>query len=161
MKPITTHMPSPFRLTLYAAFLLSWCTGVAFFFMNGWVSVEGDFGPEKHPLQYPTLKVHGAAAFLMMMFYGSLLGSHVLVSWRTQRMRGLGLFMVFAVGFQVLTAWLLYYLSSEDARSWVAWGHFLMGVSLPLWLTVHIVVGRATNPKKVRAAAVVANATSS
>lgn len=138
MKPVTTQMPSLFRRSLFAVIGLSLVTGVTFFVLNNWFSVEGEFGLEKHPWQFPVLKTHGASAFLVIMLYGSLLTNHVTAGWRTGRYRTLGLTLAILIGMQVVTAWLLYYMSSESLRVWVVYAHLAVGGSIPIALIAHI-----------------------
>lgn len=141
MAYINIRMRRHFRRALYSVLALSWCTGVLFFILSRWMMVEGDFGPEKHPWQFPVLMVHGAAAFLIMVSYGSVLLSHVTATWRLKRLRGLGLTLVFMLCFQIISAWMLYYLSSDEIRGWFANAHAAVGVSFPLVLTIHIIHG--------------------
>jgi hypothetical protein len=42
----------------------------------------------------------------------------------------------------IVTAFGLYYLGSETLRPWMSWIHIAAGVSLSLWLPVHIYLGR-------------------
>ena len=137
-------MPATFRRWLYLLTLLSWLSGLSFFALSTWGSIEGEFGPQKHPLQFPVLMLHGAAAFCMMMTFGALLATHVPSSWRSKRLRGLGLSLTFVVGFQIVSAWLLYYLSSELWREWTAWAHLAVGGSLPFLIAAHLVRGYKT-----------------
>lgn len=132
---------------MYLSLAISWLTGIAFFVLSRFVTVEGDFGPEKHPLQFPILMVHGAAAFVLMMAYGAVLMNHVSATWRLQRLRGFGITLVVVLLFQVISAYLLYYLSSDEVRGWFANLHALVGLSFPLILTIHIVTGRRQRAK--------------
>lgn len=139
---IRMKMPDWFRHLLYGVFCMSLFSGIGFFILNTWVSVEGDFGPEKHPVQFPLLKVHGFAAFAMLMSYGAVLGAHVPMSWRSGRLRGIGLTLCAIIAVQVLSAWMLYYLSDDGLRGWVSWLHLGVGCSLPVLLLTHILQGR-------------------
>lgn len=134
-------MPLTFRRGLYSLVAISWITGVTFFILSTWVTIEGEFGPQKHPLQFPMLMTHAVAAFFMMMTFGALLATHVPASWRTGRLRGLGLSLLVVVGFQILSAWFLYYISNDELREWVSYFHLGAGLTLPALLGVHIVAG--------------------
>lgn len=139
---IRMKMPPWFRRLLYLLIAFSLCSGVGFFVLNNWVTVEGEFGPEKHPAQFPLLKIHGAAAFAMMLSFGAILGAHIPASWRTGRSRRIGLTLTTVVSLQVLSAWLLYYMADEAVREWVVYLHLGLGVFLPLWLSAHILLGK-------------------
>ena len=101
--------------------------------------VEGDFGPEKHPWQFPVLMLHGASAFMVMFFFGFVMASHVPVAWKLKKIRALGILLVSAVSFQIISAYLLYYLANETVRDVIANLHAAVGFSLPIILTIHIV----------------------
>lgn len=147
-------MPTVYRRTLFFALAVSLVTGTTFFIMNNWFVVEGDFGPEKHPWQYPMLKIHGASAFMMMIFFGSLLVTHIPAGWRTKRLRVLGLSLLSVIGFQIITAWLLYYLSNEVVRGWITYGHLAAGWLIPCLLSFHIWKGTSARNRVVTSDAV-------
>ncbi|MEM1205863.1 MAG: hypothetical protein AAGN66_21715 [Acidobacteriota bacterium] len=136
------YIPRLQRLGLFGLFLLSWLSGVAFFALDRWVTVEGDFGPEKHPWQFDVLKAHGAAAFLMMIVFGWLLSSHVGAGWRVRRMRPVGAALVGMVAFQIVSAYFLYYLGSDVLRRWTSNIHAAVGFLVPAMLVAHLVQGR-------------------
>lgn len=141
MSYIDVRMPLMFRRWLYFLLALSWLSGIGFFILNRFVMIEGDFGPQRHPLQFPVLMVHGASAFLVMISYGSVLINHVGATWRLKRLRGFGIALVSVLVFQFISAYLLYYLSSDDVRGVVANMHALVGLTFPVVLTTHIVTG--------------------
>ena len=128
-----------YRRTLYALFTVSWVTGTAFFSLSRWFMVEGDFGPEKHPWQFPVLMAHGASAFLVMFFFGFIMASHVPITWKLKQIRTIGIILVSCVVFQMISAYLLYYLANEEIRDVVANLHALIGFLLPVVLTIHII----------------------
>ena len=63
MAVITSRIPVFYRWFLYTITAASWLTGLMFFVLSRWFMVEGEFGPEKHPWQFPILMAHGASAF--------------------------------------------------------------------------------------------------
>jgi RsiW-degrading membrane proteinase PrsW (M82 family) len=141
MARINLKIPWRYRGLLFGFIALSWLTGVTFFVMNRWITVEGEFGPEKHPAQAIFLKVHGAAAFTMMVSYGYLLATHVPAGLRSRRQRMIGLTLVAAQGFMILTAYGLYYISGEQFREWVSYAHASVGFVFPALLAWHILSG--------------------
>lgn len=138
MARVSTRIPRAYRLFLYALLLTSWSSGSTFFVLNKWVTVEGEFGPEKHPMQVVALRTHGGAAFLMMVCYGFLLASHVPAGWRSKRMRRLGLTLVSAQGFLILSAYLLYYLANDGFRILLSYAHASVGFLFPFLLAAHL-----------------------
>lgn len=145
MAYIHVKIPLNFRTALFIFVGLSWITGLTFYILDGWFMVEGEFGPEKHPWQQTFLLLHGVSAFVMMIFYGAILFSHVPSTWRLNRLRNIGLTLAIVVGFQVISAWLLYYLGSEEVRDVVSNLHTLVGFTLPIVLTIHIIHGIRLN----------------
>src|SRR4029079_10963143 len=89
--------------------------------------------------------IHGASAMLMMIYFGYLLATHVSVGLRSKRNRVLGLTLVYAIGFMIVTAYGLYYLGSEGVRQVVSWAHTAVGFSLPLVLGLHVAMGHRSN----------------
>ncbi|MCB1582718.1 MAG: hypothetical protein R3E90_16000 [Marinicella sp.] len=142
MSAVKIKLQPWFRRSIYVVLGISWLTGLTFFIMNNWAAIEGDFGPEKHPLQFKVLVVHGAAAFLMLMIFGSMLSNHLPMAWKTNRLRKIGITLTSFVIIQILSAFLLYYLSSDSVRAVVVWVHLLAGMTLPVVLTTHVLVGR-------------------
>lgn len=142
------RLPRLHRRLIYTFFALSWVTGITFFVLNTWITVEGEFGPEKHPWQLAVLKTHGAAAFLMMINFGALLSAHVPKGWRVRRMRLLGSLLTGALALMIITAYLLYYLGNEEIRQVVAYIHGLVGLCLPLLLLAHLRQGRSRSRRQ-------------
>ncbi len=138
MSRVALHFPRRAKLMLYGNIALSFASGIAWFALHRWGQVEGEFGPEKSPLEPWLLRVHGASAFLAMMGFGYLLASHVHVGWRSRRNRRLGALLVGAVSLLILSGYLLYYSAGEDFRSAVSWIHLGLGLSLPGVLGLHV-----------------------
>ncbi|MEM8960485.1 MAG: hypothetical protein AAGD38_03330 [Acidobacteriota bacterium] len=126
------------RITLFVLVVLSWVSGVGFFVLDSWITVEGDFGPEKHPWQFSVLKIHGAVAFLLMIAFGHLLASHVPPGWRVRTMRPLGIALLVGNVILIVTAYLLYYLGDESLRLATSYTHTVVGVLFPLLLIAHL-----------------------
>jgi hypothetical protein len=142
MKTIGLKIPLGYRLVIFVTLTISWFTGVGFFVLDRFFEIEGEFGTEKHPFLTPALTIHGASAFLMMIWFGSLLSAHVPMGWRTRRLRFWGVSIVVGFSAQTLTAYLLYYLSNEAAREVVQWVHLIVGIVLPAVIVGHVLAGR-------------------
>jgi hypothetical protein len=140
MLIIRVTIPRLVRQLFYVTLSVSWLSGVAFFVFNQWVTVEGDFGPAKHPLQFWWLSIHGLAAFMVMMLFGAIAINHVASAWKIKRQRGRGLTLLVALLLQIASAYLLYYLSDEGLRALVVYWHLAMGLLLPILLFRHIVL---------------------
>lgn len=141
MAFISSRIPLSYRTLVFIVLAVSWLSGIGFYILNTWVTVEGDFGPEKHPLQFPALMIHAGAAFILMLTIGGILMNHIPASWRTKRLRKIGVTLVFSFIIQVLTAYLLYYLSNENIRFTVSYIHLFSGFLFPFILVFHIILG--------------------
>lgn len=110
----------------------------------GWLALDlygkrpGPYGYTDHPAQEPMLAVHGAAAITMTMLLGALLATHVSRQWRSPQRRLSGTATLAVWSLLTLTGYLLYYVSSDRYREWVHWTHIALGVSLPIWLLIHL-----------------------
>ncbi len=155
MRRIALHFPLRWKAGLGALLAWSWLSGVGFFALHRWFQIEGDFGPEKHPMEPWLLKAHGAGAFVSLIAFGYLLASHIPTGWRTKRARRLGLTMVASIVLMALTGYGLYYIADEDWRAAVGWLHLGIGVLLPLTLMLHIFFARRAkrSPEMTRGAA--------
>ena len=137
MFKMNQKIPVSFRTLLFIFTFLSWVTGITFFVLDRFVIIEGEYGPEKHPLQYPTLQVHGGSAFIMMIAFGTLLSIHVLAGWKTKLHRRSGIALVSSQIFLVFSAYILYY-GSGWVRVFAQYSHFVVGFFFPFIIALHI-----------------------
>lgn len=142
MKRVALHFPRWAKTVLYGNLALSFATGTGWFGIHRWFQTEGEFGPEKHPIEPWLIKIHGASAFLVLIGFGYLLASHVHVGWRTHRNRVLGVSTLTNVAVMILTGYLLYYAGSETFRQQVSWMHLILGLCLPAVLALHVLLGK-------------------
>lgn len=142
--PVTVKFPWKYKTVLFGVLVVSWVSGLTFYVLARMIRVEGEFGLEQHPLQYPVLQVHGAAAFLMMISYGYLLASHVRASWKTKKNRTFGILLIACHGGTIVTGYLLYYLSGEGLayKNLVSYAHFTIGFMYPFLLVSHMSKGK-------------------
>lgn len=142
MSRIGFRIPLTYRAILFGGLAGSWFTGLTFYYMNNWVTVEGAFGPMKHPAQQFVIMGHGAAAFIMLMCFGVLVVNHLPSAWRLRRSRYLGITLTTLFSFQIITAYVLYYIAGEESRALVSNLHAFSGASIPIVLIGHIIRGR-------------------
>ncbi len=88
------------------------------------------------------LMLHGAAAMLMLVLFGSLMPFHVRVGWRRKRNRTTGIVMLAANAALIATAFGLYYAGAATVRDWASDLHIGIGLALPALLALHVVRGR-------------------
>ena len=89
-----------------------------------------------------SLRVHGMAAMLGLVFFGSLLSSHIRIAWAVNRNRLLGASLAGLTITLALTGYGLYYLGGEMSRLVASWLHLVFGITMPFVLWLHIVRGR-------------------
>jgi hypothetical protein len=94
------------------------------------------------PAQPWLMKVHGAAAMLALIVFGSLVPIHIRRGWRAHRNRLSGTVMVTTSALLILTGYALYYAAGEEMRVWSSAAHQVIGVGLPVLTAWHIWRGR-------------------
>lgn len=137
------------RFALYSALGLSFASGFAWWLLDHFGRIEGEFGPAPHPAQAWLLRVHGAAAFASLIVLGTLLPVHVKRAWRAAKNRRSGTVLLSLVALQVGTGYALYY-ADEGLRTLAGQIHFALGITLPVLLAAHIVIGRRITSRRAR-----------
>jgi MFS family permease len=84
------------------------------------------------------MKIHGAAAMLILVLIGRLLALHVPSGWTERRSRKSGAAMLAIGGLLTVTGYLLYYLGDETARQFASWFHLALGIAVPIALGLHL-----------------------
>ena len=140
MKPSirsSVHLARFNRWTLYVIGIGVWFSGVLWLLFHYFFVEQGEFGPKVHPLEPVWLKVHGAFAFAAIWIFGILWGTHVTKAWPGMRRRWSGGILVGTFLWLVLSAYLLYYVGSESARSVVSILHWGIGLASPICFGFH------------------------
>lgn len=134
----------PLNRSLRAALYL--VLGVLFVSGAWWVLLDttrdpfGDTaGPSAGPL---LLAVHGAGAMIFLLLLGALLPLHIQGNWASDRNRWTGIVMLAVNALLIVTAYILYYSGSDLVRGWGSDLHIAGGFFLPLWIAVHVWLGR-------------------
>ena len=134
-----------FRFAIYAAFAVLFLTGVVWLVADWQKDISSD-EIWQQSIAY-LLMVHGGAAMVTLLFLGALIPVHMMRAWRSRRNRVSGSAMATFNAVLIVTAFGLYYLGSETLRPWMSWIHIVAGLSLVLWLPVHIYLGRRTSAR--------------
>jgi hypothetical protein len=107
--------------------------------------VQSQFGDAPHPLEVWLLRLHGAAAMLVLVVLGSLLPVHVRRGWHQRRNLLAGSLLAAIALLLIGSGYALYYFGGEELRPWISAFHWIIGLgALPL-LVWHIVRGRAVS----------------
>ena len=131
------RLPNWQRRAIYAVVAALVLTGLAWWLLD---LNRGENGASS--AQVWSLRVHGMAAMLGLVFFGSLLSSHIRIAWAVNRNRLLGATLAGLTITLALSGYGLYYLGGEMSRSVASWLHLVFGITLPFALWLHIVRGR-------------------
>ncbi len=131
------------RLALATTLSASLVSGVAWWVLDNFCQIQGEFDISPHPAQAWLLRFHGAAAMAALVVLGSLLPVHVLRAWRAKRNRRTGAGLLALLALQIATGYALYY-ADNPLREAAGQLHFFLGLSLPATLVLHIYCGRRT-----------------
>jgi hypothetical protein len=125
-------------------------SGALWLLFHYFLRVHGQFGEAPHPLESWWLRLHGAAAMLVLVVLGSLLPVHVRRGWH-QRRNLLAGTILGAIGLLLIASgYALYYFGGEELRPWISAFHWVVGLSaLPL-LMWHISRGRRASSSKLQ-----------
>jgi len=135
------------RKWLHAGFTLLWLSGALWLAFHYFFRVEGEFGPEPHPLEAWWLRLHGLMAMAALVLAGSLAPNHIRLAWNRRWNHRSGLPMLALTLWLAATGYALYYFSSDDNAAWLPLLHWIAGLALPLGLGLHIRLGRRRAPR--------------
>ena len=144
------------RLAIYVATTALVVTGVIW-----WALDFGRGEAGAGATQVWSLRLHGFAAMLGLVFFGSLLSAHIRIGWALQRNRVMGVTLGSLTVVLALTGYGLYYLGGDTARYVSSTLHLIFGLLMPFTLWLHIRRGRASrrNLSVTHASATVVTAT--
>lgn len=142
MKRLSLRFPRWARTLFSCSLLLSLVSGLMWFGLGRWGTIEGEFGPEKHSWLAPLAKIHGAGAFAALISFGMILAGHVPAGWRAGWSRRSGLLSLTTVAVSIFTAYGLYYCGADEWRERIVWVHLIAGLLLPLSIALHVLPGR-------------------
>ena len=133
-------LETPHRRLLYLVVFLLWLSGLLWLVVRGFsdAPVESARCEQWSPV---LMEIHGGLGFIFLWFLGSL-WVHMRRGLLLQRNRVSGLSMLSVTLFLVFTGWGLYYFGDENLRKLTSLAHWIVGLALPLLLTLHILLGR-------------------
>ncbi len=133
------------RWTRWCVFVIgSICalSGTLWLWLHHAVIREGEFGPEPHRLEHPSLVLHGISGMAMVWVFGVVWLPHVRRGWAQARHRVPGGIMAMLMFWLALSAAGLYYLGDDTWREWISMSHWVLGMLATVWLPTHIWIGR-------------------
>ncbi len=147
MSAPVIRLGSRHKRLVYAAFALLWASGALWLLFHYFFRVDGDFGPAAHPLEAWWLRLHGLLAMLALVALGSLATHHMRLAWTRSKNLRTGLPMLALTAWLAVTGYALYYFSSDDNATWLPLVHWIAGLALPAWLSIHVLAGRQRTPR--------------
>lgn len=141
-RPDSIRLKRSQRYFLYAVLALLFLSGAGWAYWN-YLRSPGDFEASAKSW---AMKIHGAAAMVILVMIGMLLNGHVKFAWRARRNRANGSIFLSTFAVLALTGYGLYYAGGEGLRAWTSWIHLGVGLALPILLLIHISLGRRTRP---------------
>lgn len=132
------------RAALYAVLVVLLATGVTWLLVNAAQDPFHPAGEGGGALAPRLLAIHGGAAMLFLILFGALIPLHMQNNWARDRNRWTGIVMLAVNGALIVTAYALYYTGSDVIRSWASDLHIAAGLFLPLWVAMHVWLGRRT-----------------
>ncbi|HAI97886.1 MAG: hypothetical protein CL866_00480 [Cycloclasticus sp.] len=136
---IRLKIPPLYQSFFLCLFVSSWCSGLLFFVLSKWFRITGEYGLQQHPWQFPSIQIHGGTAFLAMICFGILLGTHIPSGWKNKKKRKSGIALIVVACFLIITAYLLYYIAQDNLREYIVYAHLTLGLAFPFVLIVHLI----------------------
>ena len=130
------------KWAVYIVSLVLLLTGILWLWFHYFVVIEGEYGPQVHPLENTFLVIHGTTGLLFLVLYGSMLPVHVLQAWRLRKNRISGTIFFAIIFILSLTSVGLYYLGGEYSREVTSLVHWVVGLSFPVIMCLHVWYGR-------------------
>lgn len=147
-----TRRPDTIRLgpwhqgAVYGATALLVLSGAVWLVLHYFLAKPSEFGPAVHPWEPWLLRVHGGAAMVGLIIYGSLMPIHIRRAWAIRRNIVLGITVLVVMLLLTLTGYLLYYAGGEETRPVISILHWVLGVAVPVILFWHVISGRLRRP---------------
>lgn len=135
------------RTWFYVSFVLVFFSGLAWIILHYAVSKADQSASGIHPLEPWALKIHGAAAMLVLIILGTLIPLHIKRGWAAGINRRNGIILISVNLVLIVTGYLLYYAGGETFRLTSRWVHIIIGVLLPAVIIWHVREGRRERKK--------------
>ena len=141
-RHVATPLPRWQRLGVYGLGFALLLSGVVWLYLEHFVRVDAEFGPEHHPAQHIMLVSHGLLAMPMLWLSGVLWTAHIKRHWHYRINRSSGVVLAVSIVLMAITAGGLYYLSSDNTRAWASVLHWVFGIAGGFLLVLHVGLGR-------------------
>ena len=126
---------------LYSTVAVLWLSGVLWLLSEYRMSSATELDENTSSSAPLWLKLHGAAAMIFLIVFGTLLRDHVRAGWRVRRNWVSGGGLVFFGGILTAQGYALYYFGDERLRPSISLVHWAAGVIWPAVIAYHIWAG--------------------
>ena len=132
-------------------FIVAYLSGVTLYLLNGFVRVQTTVGEQHHSSEHLVRFIHAALTYAVVLCLGFVLKSHVLPGLKARSNKGKksGLILLICFGTMVVTALGILYLGETEWRSWVSFTHSYLGLSLSIFLFIHLLKNKIINALKL------------
>lgn len=131
-----TRLSRRISAVLLVALAALWVSGVTWLLLHYVWATPGEFGVIRHPLEAPTLLVHGVIALWALFLLGWFAGRHASAATSGRR-RASGWLLTLLTGTLVVAGCAQLFLTSAAWQSGVAVVHEILGVALLPPLLAH------------------------
>lgn len=135
---------------IYSSFGVLFLSGLLWIVAQIWFVGDGEFGESTSPLAPWSMKLHGAAAMLVLVVLGTLLPGHVRRAWNAGKSRRTGAGVLGLNGLLIVSGYALYYVGGEQTRAVMSPLHWIVGLVLPAVLAWHVWEGHRLRAEKSR-----------
>lgn len=147
MRPNGMKLSPRHRIWFYASFIFVFFSGLAWMVLHYAGPQQDQMEAGIHPLEPWALKVHGAAAMLVLIILGTLIPLHMKRGWAAGINRRNGIILISVNLVLIVTGYLLYYAGEETFRLTSHWVHIIIGMLLPGFIIWHVREGRLERKK--------------
>ena len=136
------------RRCIYLSCFALLASGAAWLLARYFMRPVGQFGETIHPLEPWAMKLHGAAAMVMLFFVGSLMNAHIRRALKAGRNLATGWGMLLTLSLLTASGYGLYYLAGEADRPLWSATHWIVGLAMGLLIVLHVALGRRGSPHR-------------
>ncbi|MBU6141440.1 MAG: DUF4405 domain-containing protein [Proteobacteria bacterium] len=122
------------RVFSYLTIILLFLSGLVWLLFNFFIDYDSPF----RFLSIWSLRLHGAAAYALLIVFGMIISTHISFNWRVKKnRRKSGIILTAFLAILIVTGCLLYYLGDEEIRSYVSYIHWIIGIIFSIIFLLH------------------------